>query len=162
MNNTKTLELQHEILGDLQPLYDEYVEVIDSVAPDAADVKVPYVQEVVADRVSAALKKLTPESSYEQFTAAIEKAGHSKMSAKENALRESGFVGSIAKLFKSVVAIDAIAEDADRLEQLKKEADVYLKVPKERQKAAKVITNGAYYWGGHYIPLEVENKKGDI
>lgn len=161
MNNTKVTELQHEILGDLQPLYEEYVEVIESVAPDAPDVKIPYVPEVVADRISAALKKLSAEASYEQFTTAIEKAGHSKVSAREKALHDSGFVGSIAKLFESVVAIDTIAEDAEALEQLKAEAVVYQEVPSERQKAAKVVSSGAYYWGGHYIPLEVKNNKGD-
>jgi len=77
MNHTEKQAIQHEILGELQPLFNEYVDVVDTIPADAPAVEVPYVPAVVSDRVSAALKKLTANSSYDEFTAAIIAKGHS-------------------------------------------------------------------------------------
>lgn len=162
MNHSKETKLAHAILGDdLRPVFDEYVEIIESVEPGAPDVKIPYYSQVAADRVSAAVQKLPTNASYEQFTQAVEKAGHSTISAREKVLHDKGFVGSLARLFESILEIEEVAEDAQKLEQLKAEAEVFKRVPEERQKAAIVVSGGAYYWGGRYVPLEVENKKGD-
>ena len=154
MNNNEKQAIQHEILGELQPLFNEYVDVVDTIPADAPAVEVPYVPAVVSDRVSAALKKLTANSSYDEFTAAINKAGHSKISAREKALIDTGFVGTISKLFDSVISIDEVADDAQTINKLKNDGVTYQRIPSERRKGAKIVSSTGYYWGGIFKPFD--------
>lgn len=154
MNNTEKQQVQNEILGELEPLFNQYVDMLDAIPADAPAVEVPYAPAVVADRVSASLKKLTADSSIEDFTAAINKAGHSKVPAREKALVDSGFVGTISKLFDAVITVEEVSESPQQINKLKNDAAIYRRIPSDRRKGAKIVSSTGYYWGGIFRPFE--------
>lgn len=154
MNNTEKQQVQNEILGELEPLFNQYVAMLDAIPADAPAVEVPYIPAVVADRVSASLKKLTANSTVENFAAAINEAGHSKVPALEKALVDSGFVGTISKLFDAVITVEEVSENPQQFNKLKNDASKYQRIPSDRRKGAKIVSSTGYYWGGIFRPFD--------
>lgn len=151
MINTDNTEAQTLILGDLAPLFDEYIAVVNSVPAESPDVQVPYYDKVAADSVAAAEKKVPTSATQEQKLAAIDKARYKLTSATEHALRQEHFVGSISAFFKNVFEIQEVPLKEPEIIELSETAQAYLQIPEERRRAAKLSDGDGYYWAGTLV-----------
>ena len=119
-----------EALGSLQPLWEEYREIVDN-APEGS-VWAPYNPDVALDK----------------------KADFAEVPIVDLLLLQAGFVGNVEGLFRRCVVLEqeGITEIDEDIITL---FGVLKAIPAEKQKKVRVLSDG-YYEGGHFIRL-VEN-----
>ncbi len=151
MINTDNTKVQTLILGDLAPLFDEYISVVNLVPKESPDVQVPYFDEIAADSVAAVIKKLPTDVPTDQRQNAIERARYKLTPATEHALRQEHFVGSISTFFNNVIKIQEVLLNENEVIELSQTAKSYLQIPEERRRAAKLSDGDGYYWAGTLV-----------
>ncbi len=149
VTTTDRIEAQ---LGELAPSYMLYRGIVEALPPDAT-VKVLFNEAVVGDRQADVRKKMSAETTHEQYAAAMEKARYTEVSARHQALIENGFAGTLTGLFEKVLEIEK-AEDITELTTVIGSIRTYQRIPAERRRGAKLVDEAGYYWGGRFIPFE--------
>jgi len=131
----------------LQPLYNEYRQVINGI-PTEATVRVYWREELVPDKIKDAISKIGVNASSEELEEARSKALYQNISAQDCALIDNGFAGTIKDIFKRIDQDGLISESDVVL------LSVLRKIPDERAKGAKLIPGqNAYYWGGNFTEV---------
>jgi len=98
MPNSDITELQTLVLGELAPLFDEYVGIVNSVPEDAPDIKVPHHPDIADDSWVKAREKLARSSTKVQFQEAQVSSQYNTPPALARALRQRTFLGINSKL----------------------------------------------------------------
>jgi len=131
----------------LQPLYKEYRQVIDGIHPEST-VQVYWRAELVPDKLKDAISKIGVYASSEELEEARSKALYQNMSARDCALINNGFAGTIKDIFQRLDKDGLISESDVVL------LSVLRKIPDERVKGATLIGGqNAYYWGGIFTEV---------
>lgn len=146
-------------LGELHPLYNQYREIVDSVADE--EVQVQYRDDIAADNVSKIkgheiMAHLSQEN-YGQLLSEIEKARYTTTTARKVALVKNGFAGTIVHLFEQIDEL-TLEADASKRQELQDLITQFICIKPDHQKGALLLgsVSSAYYFGGHLIKLSQE------
>ena len=143
-------------LGELEPLFREFLEVIENTADEL--IEIPYDSMQVADNINKInvvriMADLTLDN-LNELSKRFEKAKYKTISAREHALTGKGFAGAILQLF---VKINEINDETDsrKVDELQEQIILLSAIRPEHRKGALFLgeMKKDYYWGGSIISI---------